>query len=133
VATFDDLDALARSMPDTDVIISGDGRPEYRVRGKLFLCHRSPRKDALDADGQRLTDVLMFRTPGLDAKEAILADGALPFFTTEHFDGWPAVLLRIPDLAALSAADLEEAVSEAWLAQAPKTLVKRWLAEHPPP
>lgn len=48
--------------------------------------------------------------------------------TTPHFDGYPMVLVR---LAAIGIAGLTELVTDAWLAQAPKTLVKAFLAEHP--
>jgi hypothetical protein len=48
--------------------------------------------------------------------------------TTPHFDGYPMVLVR---LAAIGIAELTELVTDAWLAQAPKTLVKAFLAEHP--
>jgi len=124
-----ELDKLARSLPETSVQIFEDGRPEYRVRGKLFLLHRTRRKDAIDATtGERLDDVLMIRTPDLDAKEVLLADQTLPFFTTSHFDGWPAVLLRIRDVPVVDDDVLREVVIEAWLAQAPKAIAREWLA-----
>ena len=47
------------------------------------------------------------------------------YFTTPHFDGYPAVLVR---LAEISEPDLTELVTDAWLAQAPKTLAKKFLA-----
>jgi hypothetical protein len=49
------------------------------------------------------------------------------FFTTAHFDGYPAVLLRIPDLARVDRDELRELVVEAWLTRAQKRLAKRWL------
>ena len=52
------------------------------------------------------------------------------FFTTPHFDGYPAVLLRIPDLASLDRDELEDLVVEAWLTRAQKRVAKAWLAEH---
>jgi hypothetical protein len=60
----------------------------------------------------------------LGAKEALLADAAGVFFTTPHFDGYPAILVR---LDAIGAEDLEEVVVEAWLARAPKRLVAAYL------
>jgi len=45
-------------------------------------------------------------------------------FTTPHFDGYPAVLVRLPD-AELDL--LEEIVTEAWLARAPKRLAAAFL------
>ena len=47
------------------------------------------------------------------------------YFTTPHFDGYPAVLVR---LAEISVPELTELITDAWLAQAPKTLVKAFLA-----
>src|SRR5690606_21243666 len=130
---FEQLDRLARSLPEVEVRYSTDDRPEYRVRDKLFLCLRSRRKDAVDPDtGELMDDVLMIRTPGLEAKERLLADESLPLFTTEHFFGWPAVLLRVRDLARLGDDALGELVTGAWMVQAPKRMVKAWQAEKSP-
>jgi hypothetical protein len=44
------------------------------VHGKLFCCHRSRRRDAIDpTTGERLNDVLMFRVADLGVKELMLA------------------------------------------------------------
>jgi hypothetical protein len=105
VATPADLDALALSLPQTTKETSADGRPRYLVRGKLFLCHRGQRPDAVDpATGERLDDVLMFRVADLDVKELLLADDRGIYFTTPHFDGYASVLVRIPELARLDRA-----------------------------
>jgi len=126
-----DLDRLALAMPETTKEVSEDGRPTYLVHGKMFCFHRGPRRDAVDADtGERLTDVLMFRVDGPDAKELVLADPRGIFFTTPHFDGYPAVLIRIPDLAQLDRGELRETVVEAWLTRAQKRLARAWLSEH---
>ena len=75
MATMADLDELALAMPQTTKELSGDGRPEYLVHGKLFCCHRSRRRDAIDPNtGERLDDVLMFRVADLGVKELVLAD-----------------------------------------------------------
>lgn len=127
-----DLDELALALPETTKELS-DGRPAYRVHGKLLCVHRSRRADALDPDtGERLDDVLMLRVPDLDVKELILADDRGIFFTTPHFKGYPAVLLRIRDLGRLDREELEDMVVEAWLTRAPKRVAKAWLAEHGP-
>ena len=128
--TFEDLDRLARAMPEVAAPLSPAGRPEYRVRGKSFLLLRPPRKDAVDPEtGALLDDVLVFRTQGQAGKSRWLGDPALPLFTTPHFDGWPAVLMRVRHLDAADAASLHELVEHAWAAQAPKALVKAYLAE----
>jgi hypothetical protein len=129
--TMDDLDELALSLPHTSKEASHDGRPAYRVHGKLFCCHRSRRKDAIDPlTGERLDDVLMFRVADLDVKELMLADGRGVFFTTPHFNGYPAVLMRIPDLARIDREELYDLVVEAWLTKAQKRVAKAWLQEH---
>jgi hypothetical protein len=131
MATMADLDELALAMPQTAKELSDDGRPEYLVHGKLFCCHRSRRRDAIDPKtGQRLDDVLMFRVADLGLKELVLANDRGVFFTTPHFDSYPAVLIRIPDLARLDRDELEDAVVEAWLTRAQKRVAKAWLDEH---
>jgi hypothetical protein len=128
-----DLDELALALPETTKELSDDGRPTYRVHGKLLCVHRSRRADALDpATGERLDDVLMLRVADLDVKELILADARGIFFTTPHFKGYPAVLLRIRDLGRVDREELEDMVVEAWLTRAPKRVAKAWLAEHGP-
>jgi hypothetical protein len=129
VATLRDLDRLALGMPETTKEVSDDGRPSYLVHGKAFILHRSRRPDAVDpATGERLDDVLMFRVDGSEAKELVLADPRKIFFTTPHFDGYPAVLIRIPDLKRLDVAELRDTVVEAWLTRAQKRIAKAWLA-----
>ena len=60
----------------------------------------------------------------LVAKEALLADDPSVFFTTPHFDGYPAVLVR---LERIGLEDLREVIVEAWLARAPKRLAKSYV------
>ena len=126
-----DLDKLALAMPLATKEVSEDGRPSYLVHGKMFCFHRSRRPDAVDAKtGERLDDVLMFRVADLDVKELMLADDRGLFFTTPHFDGYAAVLLRIPQLERLERGELEDLVAEAWLTRAQKRVATAWLAEH---
>jgi hypothetical protein len=131
MATMADLDELALAMPQAEKTVSADGRPAYLVHGKLFCLHRSRRPDAKDPEtGERLADVLMFRVADLDEKELLLADDRGIYFTTPHFNGYPAVLVRIPDLARLDRDELRDTVAEAWLTRAQKRVAKAWLAEH---
>ena len=125
-----DLDELALGLPQTTKEVSEDGRPSYLVHGKRFCLQRSRRPDAVDPKtGERLDDVLMFRVEDLDVKELILADDRSIYFTTPHFNGYPAVLVRIPDLAKLDREELFDLVAEAWLTRAQKRVAKAWLAE----
>jgi hypothetical protein len=126
-----DLDELALALPDVTKGSDGDGRPSWAVHGKTFSFHRSPRPDALDpVTGERLEDVLVFWVDSLDEKELLVADARGIFFTTPHWNGYRAVLMRIPDLARLDREELRGLVEDAWLARAPKRAAKAWLAEH---
>ena len=130
MATMADLNALAMAMPQTTKEVSEDGRPSYLVHGKMYCFHRSRRPDAVDpASGERMADVLMFRVADLDVKELILSDDRGVFFTTPHFNGYPAVLVRIPNLERLDREELRELVAEAWLTRAQKRVAKAWVAE----
>ncbi|TML67939.1 MAG: hypothetical protein E6G14_11225 [Actinobacteria bacterium] len=133
MSTMADLDELALSMPQTTKEVSDDGRPAYFVHGKLYCFHRSRRRDAVDPEtGDRLDDVLMFRVADLGVKELMVNDDRGVFFTTPHFDGYPAVLVRIPSLARIERDELQDLVAEAWLTRAQKRVAKAWLAEQEP-
>ena len=126
-----DLDELALTMPQATKTVSDDGRPTYAVHDKFFCFHRSRRPDAVDPEtGERLDDVLVFRVADLEEKDAILADERGIFFTTPHWKGYSAVLLRIPDLARIDRDELRDLVAEAWLTRAQKRVAKAWLAEN---
>jgi hypothetical protein len=128
--TMADLDELALAMPHATKEVQ-DERPAYLVHGKRFILHRSRRRDALDAEtGERLADVLMFRVADEGVKELLLSDGRGIYFTTPHFDGYPAVLVRIGDLARLDREELRDLVAEAWLTRAQKRVAKAWLSEN---
>ena len=123
-----DLDELALALPEATKEID-DGRPVYSVHGKMFCFHRGPRKDAVDPEtGDRLTDVLVFRVADLGVKEMLLSDARGIYFTTPHWNAYPAVLMRIPDLDRLDRDELRDRVEEAWLTRARKRLAKEWLA-----
>jgi hypothetical protein len=132
MSTMADLDELALALPQVTKE-DDDGRPVYRVHGKLFCFHRGRRPDAVDPEtGERLDDVLMFRVADLDVKELLLSDTRGIYFTTPHFKGYPAVLVRIPSLERLDRDELGDLVAEAWLTRAQKRVAKAWLAEQEP-
>ena len=57
-------------------------------------------------------------------KLALIAEDPAVFFTTPHFDGYPAILVR---LDVISVDELEELLVEAWLTRAPKRVSKAYL------
>jgi hypothetical protein len=133
MATMRDLDKLALALPETSKEVSDDGRPTYLAHGKMFCFHRSRRPDAVDPKtGERLDDVLVFRVGDLEEKDLLLAGRPEIFFTTPHWNGYPAVLMRIPQLKQLDKQELRDLVVDAWLTRAQKRVAKKWLAENEP-
>ncbi|MFI5050303.1 MAG: MmcQ/YjbR family DNA-binding protein [Gaiellales bacterium] len=134
MATMADLDKLAMAMPQTTKEVSDDGRPSYLVHGKMYCFHRGRRPDAIDPEtGERMSDVLMFRVADEGVKELLLSDGRGVYFTTPHFNGYPAILMRIPALKKLDRQELGDLVAESWLTRVQKRVAKAWLAEHSEP
>lgn len=128
MATWEDVRRLALGLPETEERESR-GHTQWRVRDKLFVWERPLRNSDLRALGPDAPEgpTLGARVEHLIAKEALLADDPSVYFTTPHFDGYPAVLAR---LDAISEDQLEELVVEAWLCRAPKRLADRYLGEH---
>ena len=104
---------------------------DWRVGKKLMAWERPLRKadrEALAAAGSPAPDgdILAVRVADEGVKFALIADQPEVYFTTPHFDGYAAVLVK---LATIGVADLRELVIEAWLLQAPKQLVKEFLSD----
>jgi hypothetical protein len=127
VATWDDARRIALELPETSEEVSRDLR-QWRVKDKGFVWERPLRRADLEALGDAAPDgpILGARVEHLVAKEALLADDPSVFFTTPHFDGYPAVLVR---LERIGLEDLREVIVEAWLARAPKRLAEAYLRE----
>jgi len=125
VASWDDVRRLALALPETSEQSSRD-QPAWRVRDKTFAWDRPLRKGDLKALGAGAPDgpVLGAHVEHLGAKEALLASGPRIYFTTPHFDGYAAVLVR---MEAIEPDELEELLTEAWLARAPKRLARAFL------
>jgi hypothetical protein len=122
-----DVGEIALSLPEVAWATVWGDLPAYQVRKKTFVIYRGLRKDALGDDGQPLEDVVMVAVANPEDKAALLASGP-PWFTTSHFDGYNAVLVRESHLGQISRDELAEVVQDAWLAKAPKRLAKEWLA-----
>lgn len=125
MATWEDVRRLALDLPETDEHGSYEGALAWRVKEKGFVWERPLRKSDLAALGDAAPDgpILCARVPDEGAKQALIADDPSVYFTTPHFNGYPAVLVR---LERIGTAELRELVVEAWLARAPKRLAKRF-------
>jgi hypothetical protein len=130
-ATVADIAEIALGLPQVEESAARGGRPAYQVGGRTFVFFREPRKDAVDADtGERMADVVGFRVPDAGVKDALVqSDG--PWFTTPHFDGYDAVLLRERDIGGITVDELREVITDGWLSRAPKRLAKEFLAKPP--
>jgi hypothetical protein len=124
---FQDVERIALALPEAAERLS-HGRRQWGVKDKLFVWERPLRAKEAAEVGRELADgpILGARVEHLVAKDALLADDPRVYFTTSHFDGYPAVLARLDRIAL---ADLDELVTEAWLARAPKRLVDAFLAD----
>lgn len=131
-ATLADLHALCLSLPEVEQGTSWGDRPTYLVRQRPkprgFVLEREPRHDAIDpATGEEYQDLLVIRTANAEDKAALVeSDG--PFFTIDHFRSYNAVLLQQSRVGELDVDELREVLTEAWVAVAPKSLAKKFLA-----
>jgi hypothetical protein len=127
VATWEDVRRIVLALPETSEGVSRDLR-QWRVKDKGFVWERPLRRGDIEALGADAPDgpILGARIEHLGAKEALLADDPGVFFTTPHFDGYPAILVR---LDRITVDDLNEVIVEAWLARAPKRLAKAYIDE----
>src|SRR4051812_13012818 len=127
-ARLADIADIALGLPEVEEGTSW-GRPAYVVRKKSFLHFREPRPDAVDPDtGERMQDVIMVVVADQNDKDALVASDG-PWFTTPHFEGYNAVLVRERDFGKLTRRELEEVITDAWAARAPKRLVAEYFDE----
>ena len=128
MATFEDVDRLARALPEVTVGERFRHRT-WMVAGKGFVWERPYSKADLRRFGDRTPPsgpILGVSTADLEEKEIVLRSGQAGIFTIEHFNGWPAVLVQLDVVATDTLRDL---ITDAWLAMAPQALASRFL--HP--
>jgi len=103
---LDTVRRLALALPGVEEGPSY-GTPGFRVRGK-FLAR-------LWEDGETLVVKC-----GYDERDFRMQADPETFFITDHYRGYPTVLIR---LARVAAADLREVLEQAWRLHAPKRMV----------
>ncbi|HEX9063772.1 MAG TPA: MmcQ/YjbR family DNA-binding protein [Streptosporangiaceae bacterium] len=126
MAGLEDVARIAAGLPE---VTEGErhGNRTWFVRGKAFAWDRPFSK----ADIRRFGDhrppsapILAVSTADLGEKEALLAAHRDVFFTIPHFDGYPAILIK---LGEVSQDDLAEALTDGWLAVAPASLAAEFM------
>jgi hypothetical protein len=125
MATWDDVRRIALGLPETSELSGSDGIPAWKVKDKTFAWERPLRKSDIAAIGPVDGPILATRVPDLGVKEALLADDPAVYFTTPHFNGYPAVLVHLDEIPV---PELEELLTEAWFGRAPKRLAKEYEA-----
>jgi hypothetical protein len=127
MASWEDVRAVAMSLPST-VEDESRGQPQWKVGDRLFVWERPLGKKDRDDLGDAAPDgaILGVRVADEGVKHALIADNPDVFFTIPHFDGYPAVLVR---LERADPAELAEVVTEAWLLRAPKRVARQYLAD----
>jgi hypothetical protein len=116
MATQADVRRIAMALPNVE---EGDDRFGFSVRVKdkakgfawVWMERVEPKKPRVANPG-----VLAVRVANLGQKEALLAAEPKKFFTEPHYNGFPAVLVR---LEAVTPGDLEVLLAEAWRCQVP--------------
>ncbi len=123
-----DVRRIALSLPDTS---EGDDRFAFSVRNgskdKGFVWDWQERVEPKKPRVPR-PDVLAVRVANRSEKEMLLAADERKFFTEPHYNGFPAVLVR---LDAVDLDELEELITDAWRCQAPRALVKEFDLQGP--
>lgn len=119
----DDVRRLALALPE--VTESGD-------RFEFAVLNRGKRKSIAWVWNERVEpkkprtpnpSVLAVRVTGEEEKQFLIGAQPQVFFTEPHYNGFPAILLR---LEAVSEEQLEELLLAAWRIQAPKALVRQF-------
>jgi hypothetical protein len=119
MATQDDVRRIALSLPETS-----EGADHFsfgvlnkgKVKGFAWTWNEriEPKKPRVPNP-----EVLAVRVASLAEKEELLAADPEKFFTEPHYNGFPAVLVRLP---SIDASELAELITEAWRCQAPRAL-----------
>ena len=123
MADQDDVRRIALSLPDT---VEDEDRFAFSVMNKgkakgfawIWMERIQPKRPRVPNP-----EVLAVRVANQGEKELLLASDGEKFFTEPHYNGFPAVLVR---LAAIDADELEELLIDAWRCLAPTALVKAY-------
>ncbi len=99
--TFDTVRKIALTLPGVEEG-TAYGSPALKVRGKLLAClptHKSAEPGSLAV---RID---------LDQREGLLAEAPETYYVTDHYVGYPAVLVR---LAHIRTDELRDLLNSAW-------------------
>ena len=121
MATQEDVRRIALALPETTEGTDGFGfsvrnGTKYKGFAWVWMKRIEPKKPRVPQP-----DVLAVRVANNQEKETLIAADPDKFFTEPHYNGFPAVLVR---LAAIEPDELRELLTDAWRTLAPKALVR---------
>lgn len=127
MATWNDVRRITLGLPETTEGTSY-GNLAWKVKGKAFAWERPLRASDVAALGPDAPHgaILGVRTDGVEMKEALLKSDPTVFFTTPHFDGFAAVLVRLSKIGKIR---LRDVLTDAWLVRAGPKLATAFLEE----
>jgi hypothetical protein len=111
MVTESDIRRLALALPGTEERASYGGRPSWRTTARMFTWIRED------------PEALVVWVDSVEEKDAMLSAEPTKFFTTDHYDGQPIVLVALDEVDVTEA---EELVTESWRLRAPKAIVRTW-------
>jgi hypothetical protein len=117
LSTQEDVCAIALSLPE---VTESDSEFGFRVAGRKFV---SLWRERVDPKKPKVpnAEVVVVHVADLGEKEGLLASEPAKFFTTAHYDGYKAVLVRLPKV---DVEELTELITDSWRLQAPTRLVE---------
>lgn len=110
--TFETVRQLALALPGVEEGLAY-GTPAFRVKGKFL--------GRLREDGDSFVIKISF-----DERDFLMKADPETFYITEHYSGYPAVLIR---LSKVHPEELSRLIKQAWQRLAPKKLVTSVMAK----
>jgi hypothetical protein len=110
--TIDDIRAIALQLPGVTERPSYGGRPSWRAGSRMFAWVRED------------PEALVVWVESVEDKEVLIESAPDRFFTTDHYDGHPIVLVS---LAMVEHDEAGELIRDSWCARAPARSVKSYL------
>jgi hypothetical protein len=111
VVSHADIRRIALGLPGAYEQESYGGQPSWRTKARMFTWILPD------------PEALMVWVESVEEKNELIAAEPGKFFTTPHYDGYAAVLVRLDVVDAIEALEL---ITESWRLRAPKSLVKQW-------
>ena len=118
MATFKDVKRAAADLPEVAESTSY-GTPSLKVRGKSFCRMWGDREHDRDKIGG--TEVLVVYCD-VDEKDALIESAGGVLFSTPHYDGYGAMLIKLSDVQP---DDLADYLEDSYRLKAPKTLLQQ--------